>query len=174
LLSAFDAGGFLLPDGGVPPLPDGGTFQIPTLPLTDGGTFTLANLDLADGGLPGFVAVSPGTNLTLTRSNPINGTPTTAVTVVVPLGSNFVPQNPSFTSPDTSVIGVLSLVFSPQAYQTSTITIPGASAWPACPPSDFILAVTGLKAGTNENENLFTASTSFAGSADAAPAHCIQ
>ena len=169
----FDAGGSLLPDGGLPPLPDGGMFVIPPVTFPDGGTFQVTNLLNADAGLPGYVSVSANSSLTLTRTNPVNGSPTTAVTVVVPVSANFAPQTPSYTSPDTSIIGVLSLVLSPQAYQTSTITIPGASAWASCPPNDFLLAVTGLQVGTNEGDSLFTASTSFAGSADAALAHCV-
>jgi hypothetical protein len=164
----FDAGlnSLLLPDGGFPPLPDGGVFD-PS--LLDAGF----SLTYPDGGLPGFVGIQAGQNLTLHRPPP-DGPATLGVTVVVPLDANFQPQSPSYTSPDSSIQGVLSLIFSPSVYQGQTITIDGTKAWPQCPPTDYVITVTGLKSGSLENSNLFPASAAFAGSADAAPARCTQ
>jgi hypothetical protein len=156
-LLAYDAGPINL-DGGFP-FPDGGPGLFP-----DGGF-----------DLPGFMPVTSGQNMTLTRE-PTGSPRNAAVTVVIPLDSQFQPQQPSFTDPPETPLGLVTLVANPAQYKQDTVTVDGSKAWPDCSSSgysDYVVSVTSLQTGNNEGNNLFVGgSTAFAGSADAAPAHC--
>jgi hypothetical protein len=155
----YDAGSpFQYPDGGFE-IPDAGAYLYP-----DGGL-------AAD--IPGFIYVTPGQSLTLTR--PANtGDRNIALTAVVPLDDqSHQPGQPTFTSPDTSPLSLLGLLVNPGPYKQATITVDGAKAWAACSPQDYLVTVTSVKKGTTEGNNLaIGASLIFAGSADAAPVRC--
>lgn len=157
-----------------PPIEQVKEFHEGAFALDGGGLSLDGGLPNLDGGLGqfGFVAVKPGQNLALTRSAVASGQERAIGLVVVTPVDSTGPKQPSFTEPSIDVQSVLDLVLKPEKYKADTITVTGSKAWPTCTGDNFLVAVTGLRKGKIDTNNLSVGSTAFAGSADAAPVRC--